>query len=177
MPDGASTEGAEPLTAHVFRLVQHAPAGITVAELRDRTGRRYRSALVSAVCHQYVKQGHFHRELRPRVGSQRVVAVFFWTGKALRSQRHRQPVSEPVRTALDTHGALTLAEVAWYAGVSRRAAHGALTAMVRGGEVQRIGSGAAMRYTLADEEDEPWQPPTQYVSALRAQILGLKRAA
>lgn len=26
-------------------------------------------------------------------------------------------------------------------------------------------------------EDDGWQPPTQYVSALRAQILGLKRAA
>lgn len=176
MSDALTPSVAEPLSAHVYRLVQHATNGITVAELMDRTGRRYRSALVSAICHQYVQKGHFRRELRPKVGAQRLVAVFFWTGKALRSQRHRQPVSEPVRTALDTHGALTLAEVAWYAGVSRRAAHGALTAMVRGGEVQRIGSGTAMRYALADDEEDTWTPQP-YVTPIRARALGLKQAA
>ena len=166
----------ETLADQLYRIVQHKKGGTTVAELRARLGVTMSSAVLSASCHRMVRAGYFSVELRPRVGANRLVAVFHVTTKPRRSVKPARPIMGLIRDVLDTHGPQTLADVSWRIGASRKATHDALTRMIKGGEVRRTGAPNAWRYALDDDDDEAWTPKP-YINPIRARALGLARAA
>lgn len=165
------------LAFRITQAVRDHHAGVTVAMLMDALHHPTTRRIVSATCHSLAKRGFLCKETRPSPGTNRLVAWFRPSPALLAGTvRHSSGYvwrTEPIRAVLEAHGAVTLGDVVQRTGFSRRACHGALTAMIAGGEVERIGSGNQQRFTLASEEDD-WTPPTTYISASRAYALGLR---
>jgi hypothetical protein len=169
------------LSYRITAAIRHHHEGMNVAMLMDVLNYAARSSLISATCHSLAKRGFLVKEERPMPGTRRLVAWFRPSPALLRGEvRHsagHTPRAEPIRQFLESDGPQTLDTITARTGMSRRAAHGALMAMIAGGEVERLGPANQQRYGLVTDEDEPWSPPVNYISAARAWALGLKRAA
>lgn len=169
------------LSFRITNAIRHHHEGMNVAMLLDVLNYAAPSRVISATCHSLAKRGFLVKEQRPLPGTRRIVSWFRPSVALLRDEvRHiagHTPRAEPIRQLLEADGPQTLDTITARTGMSRRAAHGALMAMIAGGEVERVGPTNQQRYGLVTDEDEPWAPPTNYISASRAWALGLKRAA
>ena len=169
------------LSYRITAAIRHHHEGMNVAMLLSVLNYAARSSVISATCHTLAKRGFLLKETRPIPGTRRLVAWFRPSPALLRGElRHVSgptPRTEPIWRILDEDGPQTLDTITARTGMSRRAAHGALMAMIAGGEVERLGPANQQRYGLVTDEDEPWSPPVNYISASRAWALGLKRAA
>lgn len=170
----------ETLAFRVTDTVRHSK-GMTVAMLCQTLRFSGRSSVMSATCHSLTKRGFLVKQHRRLPGTKREIAWFLPSAALLRGEvRHvsgYMPRTEPIRALIEAQGPQTLDAIVAHTGIPRKAAHGALTAMIAGGEIERTGSANQQRYGLVQDDDEPWAPPTNYMTASRAWALGLRRAA
>lgn len=170
----------ETLAFRVTDTVRHSK-GMTVAMLCQALNYAARSSLMSATCHSLAKRGFLVKQHRRLAGTKRQVAWFLPSAALLRGEvRHVSgyvPRTEPIRALIEAQGPQTLDAIVAHTGIPRKAAHGALMAMIAGGDIERTGSADQQRYGLVQDDDEPWAPPTNYMTASRAWALGLRRAA
>ena len=170
----------ETLAFRVTDTVRHSK-GMTVAMLCQALNYAARSSRMSATCHSLAKRGFLVKQHRRLPGTKRQVAWFLPSAALLRGElRHLSgylPRAEPIRALIEAQGPQTLDAIVAHTGIPRKAAHGALMAMIAGGEIERTGPANQQRYGLVQDDDEPWAPPTNYMTASRAWALGLRRAA
>lgn len=161
----------------IVAMVHASRGGMTARMIADRLYQDYKTTDITALCASLVRRGFLKVETRPSIELGRPVNWYLATDKPHVPRPGWANVAEPVREVLERDGPLSVADLAYRAGRSRRAVSDALYRMRDAGEVTVTRQGSTCRWAIVDDEDDGWQPPTQYVSALRAQILGLKRAA
>jgi hypothetical protein len=170
----------ETLAFRVTDTVRHSK-GMTVAMLCQTLNFAGRSSVMSATCHSLAKRGFLVKQNRRMPGTTREIAWFLPSAALLRGEvRHVSgyvPRTEPIRALIETQGPQTLDAIVAHTGIPRKAAHGAVMAMIAGGEIERTGPANQQQYGLVQDDDEPWAPPTNYMTASRAWALGLRRAA
>jgi hypothetical protein len=168
------------LSRRITETIRHSK-GMTVAMLCQSLRFAGRSAVMSATCHNLAKRGFLVKQHRRMPGTTRELAWFLPSAALLRGElRHVSGPArrtEPIRALIEAQGAQTLDAIVAHTGIPRKAAHGALMAMIAGGEIERTGPANQQRFGLVQDDDEPWAPPTNYMTASRAWALGLRRAS
>ena len=149
--------------------------GISTPDLATRTGKDGHT--VRGVLADLVKHGWVSRDVRRAIGRGTGGRVTLWypTHK-LKTQRY--PAATYFDTAAQvlaivTESGTTLHALADTLQRPRSTIEGAVRRLTRAGKVQVVRRGR--RYLVCTPlEDDGWTPPTRYIGATRAAILGLR---
>ena len=153
-------------------LVHEAQRGITAADIFRRLGMDGDYKAVVAQCHTMAQRGQLKKVCRLKPGTLRTVTYFLPVAMTVQVRRRWSPESL-LRRTLVHHAGANMKALAWYSGLSMRHLRQAARTLLDAGEIEWVGTGNNRRLAIV-EDDDAWTPPTHYIGATRAAILGLR---